>query len=219
MSYMDFLLWVRGPAFEFSVAVFVFGVTARLLEILLLPNPRDYSEARASGVEAGFASIWRRFLPAPGVMQRGAMTVVGGYVFHIGLFISLLLFVPHIELLHALTGIRWPGLPNAIVDFAAVLAMVALVALLIHRFTHPVLRQLTTLHDILVWKLTFMPLLTGYLAYHHLLLPYPLMLALHILSVEFLLIFFPFTKLMHTFTLFIARFYNGALAGRKGVQQ
>jgi hypothetical protein len=28
----------------------------------------------------------------------------------------------------------------------------------------------------------------------------------------------PFTKLMHTFTVFISRWYNGAIYGRRGVQ-
>jgi nitrate reductase gamma subunit len=32
------------------------------------------------------------------------------------------------------------------------------------------------------------------------------------------MVVFPFTKLMHTFSLFIARYYNGAIAGYKGVQ-
>jgi nitrate reductase gamma subunit len=43
-------------------------------------------------------------------------------------------------------------------------------------------------------------------------------LALHILSVELLLIVIPFTKLMHLFTFALARWYNGAIAGRKGVK-
>ena len=42
--------------------------------------------------------------------------------------------------------------------------------------------------------------------------------ALHILSVELLMVLFPFTKLSHAFTLWIARWYNGAIAGYKGVQ-
>jgi hypothetical protein len=29
---------------------------------------------------------------------------------------------------------------------------------------------------------------------------------------------FPFTKLIHAFTLFMARYYNGAFAGRRGVE-
>ena len=66
--------------------------------------------------------------------------------------------------------------------------------------------------------LTLAPLLSGYLAFHHLLLPYTLMLALHILSVELLLVFMPFTKLFHTVSLFIARWYNGDALGHKGAR-
>jgi nitrate reductase gamma subunit len=44
------------------------------------------------------------------------------------------------------------------------------------------------------------------------------MLGIHILSVELLMVMLPFTKLMHTFTLFMARWYNGAISGYRGVQ-
>ena len=103
------------------------------------------------------------------------------------------------------------------VDAATVVTLVVLIALLVYRLTHPVLRFLSGFGDYLVWLLTFLPLLTGYLAFHRLVNPYPLALGLHILSVEILLILFPFTKLMHTFTAFPARWYSGARAGRRGV--
>jgi len=45
--------------------------------------------------------------------------------------------------------------------------------------------------------------------------PYPLALGLHILSVELFLVVFPFTKLMHAITTFIARWFNGVTLGRK----
>jgi nitrate reductase gamma subunit len=45
-----------------------------------------------------------------------------------------------------------------------------------------------------------------------------LLLALHILSVELLLVVFPFTKLMHTFTIFLSRWYGGAISGYRGVK-
>ncbi len=38
------------------------------------------------------------------------------------------------------------------------------------------------------------------------------------LFVELLMIVFPFTKLMHAFTIFLARWYNGAISGFRGVQ-
>jgi nitrate reductase gamma subunit len=65
---------------------------------------------------------------------------------------------------------------------------------------------------------TFLPLLTGYLAFHRVGLSAPMLIGLHILSVELLMILFPFTKLSHAFTLWMARWYNGAIAGYKGVQ-
>jgi nitrate reductase gamma subunit len=95
--------------------------------------------------------------------------------------------------------------------------MAAMVAVLADRITKPAKRFLSTFGDWFTWTLTFLPLLSGWLAVHHLLLPYTLMLALHILSVELLLIFLPFTKLFHAFTTFGSRWFNGAMNGHKGV--
>jgi nitrate reductase gamma subunit len=44
------------------------------------------------------------------------------------------------------------------------------------------------------------------------------MLALHILSVELLMIWFPFGKLMHAVLVFPSRFQTGASFGRRGVR-
>jgi nitrate reductase gamma subunit len=121
-------------------------------------------------------------------------------------------------LIRELIGFGWPGLPSPVISITTVMTLLALLALLINRLTHPVQRFLSTFQDYLVWTLTFLPVLTGYMAFHHMLLPYPLMLAMHILSVELLMIVFPFTKLMHTFTTFMARWYTGFNAGHKGVQ-
>jgi nitrate reductase gamma subunit len=82
-----------------------------------------------------------------------------------------------------------------------------------------VLKYLSVGQDYVVWALTFLPLLTGYMTYHHLFFPYTWLLGIHILSVCILLIVFPFTKLTHAFTLFISRWYNGMMGGEKGVQQ
>jgi nitrate reductase gamma subunit len=81
-----------------------------------------------------------------------------------------------------------------------------------------VLRFITTTEDYLVWLLTILPLITGYIAFHRIGMTAPTLLAIHILSVQLLLIAFPFTKLMHAFTLVLARWYNGAISGYRGVE-
>lgn len=217
MNSVDFLQWVRGPAFDAAVAIFVLGVIFRLLETILLGRKPDLAPPRGGQWGPGLRTVLARSLPDRGTFRREPITVVAGYVFHIGLFITVFLFAPHIELFHSWFGLRWPALLTPLVDASTVITMMALVGLLAYRLANPVRRFLSGFADYLVWAVTLLPVLTGYLAYHRLMLPYQTLLALHILTVELLLIVFPFTHLMHTFTLFIARWYNGAVAGRRGV--
>jgi len=215
---MAFLLWVRGPGLDFAIVVFVLGVFVRLLEIFLLGRKPNFAEPRGGEWGPGLRTMITRSLADSGTFQRSAFNVIVGWIWHLGFLIALFLFIPHIELFGSVLGVTWAGLPNPVVDAVTAVTLAALVAMLIHRLRHPVMRFLSGAEDYMVWTATFLPVLTGYLAYHRLINPYPLALGLHILSVEILLILFPFTKLMHAFTGFIARWYNGAMAGRKGVE-
>ena len=215
---MDFLLLVKGPLFTAALVVFALGLSARLLEIFVLGRKRNFAEPRAGEWLPGLSTMLTRTLADPGTFQRAPFNVVVGWIWHIGFLIALLLFIPHIELIKSLLGLYWPGLPNPAVDLATAVTLVALVATLAHRLLHPVKKRISTFEDYLVWTLTFLLVLTGYLAYHRLIDPYPLALGLHILTAEVFLILLPFTKLTHIFTAFIARWYNGASFGRRGVQ-
>jgi nitrate reductase gamma subunit len=211
------LTWARETGLPIAVAVFLFGVTLRLIEVFSLGRKKDLSTPRALTPGSGWRTLFTRSAPPPAVFKRAAATLVSGYVFHIGFFFTLFLFRPHIMLFHDVTGMTWPGLPSPVVDAVAVMSLLALLFVAVYRFIDPVKRFLSGFGDWLALAATTLPLLTGYLAFHHLLLPYTLMLALHILSVEFLLVVLPFTKLTHSFTLFTARWFNGDIAARKGV--
>jgi nitrate reductase gamma subunit len=215
---MEFLLWTKGPMFDWALAIFALGLLARIAEILVLGRKPNYAEPRGSEWGPGFRTMLRRTVADPGTFQRAPFDVVVGTVWHLGFLIALLLFIPHIELINSVLGLAWPGMPNPVVDAISAVTIVALVAVLLHRLTHPVKRHISTAEDYLIWVVTFLPLITGYLAYHRLINPYPLALGLHIFSVEIFLIVLPFTKLTHIFTAFIARWYNGATFGRKGVE-
>lgn len=219
MNSAELLLWVRGPGLQIAVVIFAFGMVLRLVEILLLGRKKNLAELRSSGVKEGFRTIFTRFLPADkNTLKSSKFTIITGYIFHLGLFVVIFLLAPHISVFKSIMGFSWPSLNTPLVDFFAVAAMVALLAILFRRLTHPVLKFLSRGEDYFVWVLTFLPLLTGYMSYHHLFFPYNWILATHILSVEMMLIFFPFTKLTHAFTTFIARWYNGSISGQKGVK-
>ncbi len=215
---MDFLLWTKGPMFTIAMAVFAIGLAARLLEIFVLGRAPNYAEPRASEWLPGFRTMLTRTVADRGTFQRAPFNVVVGWLWHIGFLTALLLFVPHIELVKSVLGISWPALANPVVDFFTAVTLLSLIATLVHRLTHPVKRRISTVEDYLVWTVVFLVVLTGYLAYHRLVNPYPLVLGMHIFCAEILLILLPFTKLTHIFTTFIARWYNGAAFGRKGVQ-
>ena len=218
MTETEFLLWVRGPALQIATIVFVLGIVARILQMVMLGRKGNLAEARGSAVAGGLRTMVTRSVPDKGTFQRSTFTIVSGYIFHIGLFVTIFLFAPHILLVDEVFGLSWPALPTPVVDATAVVTIIALLAVLIHRIKDPVMRFLSGFSDYLVWLVTFLPLLTGYIAFHRIGLSPPMLIALHILSVELLMVLFPFTKLMHTFSLFIARYYNGAIAGYKGVQ-
>ncbi len=217
MNELQFLTWVRGPGLDIALGIFLLGVLWRLMEIYSLGRKKDLAAPRHAPGASGWHTILRRSLPPPGMVKRSPVSYIGGYIFHVGLAIIVFLFVPHIKLIEGLTGLSWPGLPSQVIDAVTVVTLAAMVVVLVDRINKPVKRYLSTFQDWFTWALTFLPVLTGYLAVKHLFLPYTTMLALHILSAELLLVFIPFTKLFHVFTVFGSRWYNGAINGHKGV--
>lgn len=218
MSEIEFLNWVRGPGFQIAVIIFIAGIIIRFAEILLLGRKANLAEAKGSEMSGGLRTIMSRFVPDKDTFKRSSFTIVAGYLFHIGLFVTIFLFAPHILMFKDVIGFGWPSLPTAIVDALTVVSIIALLALLVNRMRDNVLKFLSTKEDYLVWMLTILPLITGYIAFHRIGMTAPTLLAIHILSVELLLVVFPFTKLMHTFTFVLSRWYNGAISGYRGVQ-
>ena len=212
-----FLTWVRSTGLDLAIGIFVLGTLWRLLETYTLGRKPDLAAPRHRAGASGLHTIFRRSVPPPGMFKRSTISYVGGYVFHIGLAVIVFLFAQHIKLIQSLTGLSWPNLPAQFIDAAAVVTLAAMLLMLTDRINNPVKRFLSTFGDYLAWALTFLPVLTGYLATKHLMLPYTTMLALHILSAELLLAFIPFTKLFHVFSLWGSRWYNGNVNGKKGV--
>jgi nitrate reductase gamma subunit len=217
MTEIELLSWARGPGLQIATIIFVAGVVIRVFEILMLGRKANLAEAKGQEMSSGLRTMITRTVPDRTTFKRSSVTIVLGYIFHIGLFVVCFFSAPHILFLKDIIGFGWPALPTPMIDAFAVVTIIALLATLVNRLTNKVMRYLTNFEDLLTWFLTFLPVVTGYIAFHRIGLTAPSLLAMHILSVELLLIVFPFTKLMHTFTLFIARWYNGAISGYRGV--
>ena len=216
--YFDLLMWARGPGFDIALTIMVGVILLRVVEIWVLGRKRDFAAPKGNAVGQGIKTIFSRSLPRKGLVPFAPITYIGGYIFHIGFAIAFLFLGAHIALVDGLLGISWPAANRAIVESATALAVLALLALLYTRITDPVRRALSGFQDYLVWLLSLMPLVLGYVAVNKLFGDPTLMMALHILSAEALMVAFPFTKLMHAVTFLMSRYYNGAIQGRKGAE-
>lgn len=224
MDAMTLLEFARGPMLDVAVAVLVLGIIWRLFHLLWRPSKPDLSEPRSTAVARGaLGAIVSRMWHHETFRERTLAGTLNAYAYHIGLAIVFFGFVPHIGFIQRHLGISWPAVPGWLFAIAVAAVFVGLGYALMIRLTSPVLRLLSSFDDYASWVVTILPMITGMAV---LSLPldspyparplYPVPLAIHLLSVELLLIWLPFGKLSHAFLVFVSRGITGAAFARKG---
>lgn len=226
---MNLLEFARGPALAVSLTVFVLGTLWRLAHVLMRPRVPDLSPARAGTPPdwiGAWHGVWRGMWPRKDFAGSAWFVAANGYVFHIGLALVFFGYAPHIAFVHRLTGLTWPALPDPVMYLAAGATMISLLMALVIRLTSPVHRLISKADDTITWMVTFLPLVTGMavtagpsagvLTRAHVVYGGPL--ALHLLSLELLLLWFPFGKLMHAFLFVFSRSATGMRFNRRGVR-
>ncbi len=216
---MTLLEFARGPALGASALIMIAGIAWRLAGILLLPRRPQHAASRrslAGRMGGGAALILSRLVPRRTFWPRIAVGAMLSTVFHLGLALVVFGGAPHILLVHQAIGLTWPNLPKGLIVIASGLTLAAMIALMVRRLTHPVLRLLSTADDYVSWLLVFLPVLSGILLSGEVFGDYGSLLTLHILSVEALMIWLPFGKLMHTVLVIVGRWIMGMNFARKG---
>lgn len=219
----------RGPALALALVIFGLGVLWRLAGVLRRPRMPDLSPPRQgapSNLVGALRGILSGLRPRREFGQGSLITSLNGYVFHLGLALIFFGYAPHIAFIHRLTGLSWPALPDVVMYVAAAATIISLLLALVMRLNDRVLRKISNADDYLTWAITFLPVITGMavvgepsaiiLARDHVIYPGPLVL--HLLTLELLLIWFPFGKLMHAFWFFFSRGATGMRFSHRGVK-
>ena len=206
---------VDGIFWDIALWVFTIGVLWRIVSIFFVGNKKDFSVARQTGVTGAITTNISRFFPRSEMRSRTMLHVVAGYMFHLGLFALLFFAAPHILFVEALTGLSWAALPYWAFIVAAQVSFVGLLLLWIHRVMDPVSRLISSADDHAASILTFIVMLTGCMA---LLEGFEGLRVLHRFTVELLMVYFPFSRLMHAFMFIPSRAFTGAWFGRRGVK-
>ena len=213
------LLEVAKAALLYSFIVMVVGSAWRLIGILMHKDKPDNSLARqAGGYKAALKVIWTRSLGAPDFKKENVHLKTLGYSMHIGLFISILFSQAHIEKWSAFLGFGWPGLPDIAIYVIAGLTIGILLVMMFRRLTHPVLKLISNFDDYMSWLVTVLPLLTGLAIPVGFGLTEDTLIAIHLLSVALLMLWFPFGKLAHTYMIFVSRGKTGMILERRGAR-
>ena len=215
---MTLLEFARGPALTVALTVFIAGTLWRIFRLATRPAPPDRSAPRVDAAMAGaLHGILRRFWPHPRFGARIGFSVFIGYLYHIGLAVIVFAYLPHIEFIRKLIGVGWPALPAPVTYFAGGVTMFALLVALMLRLTDPVKRLLSRFDDYFSWLVIFLPVATGMAAFDTAAgSSNPSYIALHLLTVELFLLWFPFGKLMHAGLAFWSRGITGVKYGRRG---
>ncbi|MFQ5547376.1 MAG: nitrate reductase [Woeseia sp.] len=216
MTLLDF---ARGPGLQWSLWILIVGVVWRLVGAMLITGKKDLSKPRRkTAVRDGLKTIATRSMPERQFEKKVRFQNFAGYTWHLALLVSVLFFAPHILFFESLLGFGWPHLPNDIILVTAAIALAIMLALVIRRVSQAAHRLISSSDDYISAAVVIIPIVTGILAFAHIGARYETMLAIHLLSVEALFVWFPFGKLMHTAMTFPSRFKAGASYGRRGVK-
>ena len=215
---MTFLEFASGPALWSSVAVFVLGASWRLGFLLRMKKRVDLSESRGNNERLG--GLWMiasRSINHGPLTDRIKLPIANAYLMHILLAMVIFLASGHIDLIREAYGVGWPALPELAIRVTTILLIASLAITVIRRLTHPVLRLLSNFDDWFSLLVTALPAVTG-LALALAGEPKDGLLAVHIMTFNLLLIWFPFGKLMHAFLIFGSRYATGVAFAHKGLR-
>jgi nitrate reductase gamma subunit len=185
---MSFLEFTEGPLWYVALTVFVLGVAWNIIGILAMRVRADSAVPRKSPVAGGIKAVFLHMAPHGGFFSRTAYHVIVGYLFHLGLFALLLFGSFHVAFIKEWTGLSWTPLPRW-------------------------MRQISDRDDHIGTGLTMLAMLTGCFALGE---ASDSLRAIHMLSVELLMLYFPFSRLMHAFTFIFSRYFMGAAYGKRG---
>jgi nitrate reductase gamma subunit len=198
-------------------------MTYRLVRVVLLGWNKDRVLAEGSKAGGVVKSYGKGLLILPFVpwvkntFKRNPIIYLFGGIFHLGLFVVIFLGTAHMLVWKSLLGFGWPTLKVPIVDWFAAATIVAMIALLIYRWTNPVLKLLSGPAQVFNWLFVFLPMVTGYMMTHHLWFPYEELFSLHMLSVDVMLIWIPLSSISHFMFYFFSRTIHGIEFGKRAV--
>ena len=195
----DWLIWARGPAFRFAFAFMLLGVL-RLVGLQLLTLIRLHRNAGSRQIpwRSVIADTLRWGQPVGRSPDRWWFTLLSA-LFHISIIVTPLLLGAHVLLWERGLGLSWATLPNGIADVLTLVAIGSATGLFLVRSLTARGRAMSRPQDLFLPVSLGATCLSGFLAMHPGMNPFPYDAAMlvHVVTGDLALVLLPFTKLSH----------------------
>lgn len=199
--------FARGPLFAVTFLIMILGLGRQVvLQFYFLSVKKG---RRLRGV--AWSKIARETLswaiPVRHMEQGTGLFTASSFLMHIGIILVPLFLLDHVVLWEGFLGLNLPALSADAADLLALLTIgcgILLLGLRTFRARH---RMVSRPMDYLLLILLLLPFLSGYLASHPGVNPFPwsAVMLTHLLSAELLFLVVPFTKLAHVVLFFFDR--------------
>mgnify|MGYP003935734791 FL=1 len=199
--------FAKGPLFAVTFLIMILGLGRQVvLQFYFLSVKKG---RRLRGV------AWRKIaretlswaIPVRHMESGTGLFTAASFLMHIGIILVPLFLLDHIVLWESFLGIDLPALSPGAADVLALLTIgcgLLLLALRTFRARH---RMVSRPMDYVLLLMVVLPFVSGYLASHPAVNPFPwnVMMLTHLLSAELLFVAVPFTKLAHVVLFFFDR--------------
>jgi nitrate reductase gamma subunit len=195
----EWLEWARGPAFRFSIALMLLGLS-RLAVLNAINIVNVFSHARNHNIPWRLVArdTARWLLPYRAARPQAILTIAS-IVFHVAVIVTPIFLAAHIALWQRGLGIGWAAIPHSIADYLTLASIATALYLFFKRVSARVTRAMSRPQDYVLPLLIAIPFISGYLAMHPAVNPfeYNATMFVHVMSGNLILILMPFSKLSH----------------------
>ena len=201
--------FARGPLFRLTFIIMILGLL-RILILDIYGAVEAYRRAGDKRLDWGSAASktlsW--IFPIKSAFTRRPIYSILSILFHIGLIITPIFLLAHIQLLKDSIGVSWWSLPHFWADFLTILTIIAALGLLIGRLGSSAARSLSRKQDYFWLLILSIPFISGYICANSALSPgaYQASMLIHILSGELIFILIPFSKIAHCVLMPVSQF-------------
>lgn len=216
----DFLMsetvykFVRGPLVWIAFIVCIAGSACRIYTMISTVKKEKVVLPYMS-LKYSLRSILHWIVPFGSInWRRHPVITIVTFLFHICLVFTPIFLLSHNILWHESWGISWWTLPEGTADIMTVIVISACIFFFFRRIISREVRFVTFGSDYIILAIAFAPFITGFLAYHQLLLPSRAMTILHVLFGEAMLIAIPFSRIIHMLFGWFTRAYTGSEFGQ-----